>query len=102
MKTLVRLLLGTAVVAAGLVAGATAVQAAPTGCALQTGVPADGARARCASGTGQVRVGISCLVLKPGDPFEVTHYGPWVGVGAYSSKACDGGPTLVDAWIETR
>jgi hypothetical protein len=102
MKTLVRLLLGTTVVAAGLVGGATAAQAAPTGCTLQTGVPADGARARCTSGTGEVRVGISCLVLKPGDPFEVTHHGPWVGVGAYSAQSCAGGPVLADAWIETR
>lgn len=102
MKALVRLLLSSTVVAAGLVGGATAAQAAPTGCAVETGVPADGARARCTAGTGQVRVGISCLVRKPGNPFEVIHYGPWVGVGAYSSQSCAGGPTLVDAWFETR
>jgi hypothetical protein len=102
MKALVRLLLSTIVVTTGLVGGATAVQAAPSGCTLETGVPADGARVRCTSGTGEARVGISCLVRKPGDPFEVIHYGAWVGVGAYSSQTCAGGPTLVDAWYETR
>jgi hypothetical protein len=102
MKGLVRLLLGTTVVAAGLVGGASAVQAAPTGCNLEIGVPSDGARVKCTSGTGEVRVGITCLVMKPGDPFEVNHYGGWVGVGAFSSQACGGGPRLVDAWYETR
>jgi hypothetical protein len=102
MKALARLLLGATVIAAGVVAFPTAAQAAPTGCTLQTGVPADGARVRCTSGTGEVRVGITCLVLKPGDPFEVNHFGAWVGVGAYSSRACAGGPILVDAWFETR
>jgi hypothetical protein len=103
MKALVpRLLLGTALVAAGVLGGASAAQAAPTGCALEIGTPNDGARVKCTSGTGEVRVGIECLVMKPGDPFTVVHHGAWVGVGAYSSAACGGGPVLSDAWYETR
>jgi hypothetical protein len=104
MKALTwRLLLGTAVVAVGLVSGATAAQAAPTGCRLETGVPSEGASVRCTSGTGQVRVVIECIVGKPGaDPIITQRNGAWVGVGATSSAACSGVTGLYDAWFETR
>jgi hypothetical protein len=104
MKSLARsILVSTGMVAIGLLGSATAAQAAPTGCTLETGVPSDGARVRCTSGSGEVRVMVECLLIKPGgDPITTTRPGPWVGVGATSSTTCSGGPRLSDAWYEVR
>jgi hypothetical protein len=89
-------------VAIGLLGSANAAQAAPSGCTLEVGAPADGARVRCSSGTGEVRVMLQCIVLKPGDPIINDRPGPWVGVGATSSTTCAGGPQLYEAWYEVR
>lgn len=100
-KSVLRLLLGTTVVATGVLGGAIAAHADPTGCQLKTGLPGDKAEAWCTSGVGSVRVGIECTIFPPGrDPISTTRYGKWVVVGAKSSQACTGGPILTDAWYE--
>jgi hypothetical protein len=98
-----RLLVGAAVVAAGVLGSATAAQAVPTGCSFLSGQPADTAAVRCTSGTGEVRVVIECTIFPPGrDPISTTRFGPWVGVGSTSSADCRGGPVLTDRWYEVR
>jgi hypothetical protein len=87
MKILVRLLMGTAMVAAGLAGSATAAQAVPTNCSLQAGVPSNGASASCRAGTGLVRVVIGCSG-PASDPVLRYFAGPWVGIGAVSEAVC--------------
>jgi hypothetical protein len=95
---IMRLLFAGALAAPLIAVGATAVQAAPTGC---TATPSgNGAQARCTSGTGEFRVGIICVVK--GGEFENDHYGPWVGVGGTSAATCPGGSRLTDWWYEVR
>ncbi|MGN9909957.1 hypothetical protein ACTMTJ_20625 [Phytohabitans sp. LJ34] len=95
MKVFARLLLGTALVAAGLTGGATAAQAAPGNCTMQTfGEPPRGARVSCASGTGFVRIVIDCVSGPAIDPVRTTIFGPWVGVGGVSSAVCPPGALL--------
>lgn len=100
-KSVLRLLVGTAVVATGVLGGATAAHAVPTGCQVKTGLPGDKAEAWCTSGTGSVRVAIECTIFPPGrDPISTYKYGKWVAVGAKSSQVCTGGPIVTDAWYE--
>ncbi|MBF9130161.1 hypothetical protein I0C86_14525 [Plantactinospora sp. S1510] len=96
MKILFTRLLVTGALAVPLVAvGATAASAEPTNC---TATPSGNTtRARCTSGTGQVRAGILCVVK---GEFENDHYGPWVGIGATSTVTCPGGGRGVDWWYE--
>ena len=100
MRMIPKLLVGGVLVVAGTVVVPAAAQAAPSGCSVT--VSGRTARATCTGGTGQVRAGAECLVMKPGDPFSTTSYGAWVGVGAVSTATCGGGTHLVDAWYETR
>ncbi|MGN9911249.1 hypothetical protein ACTMTJ_27200 [Phytohabitans sp. LJ34] len=104
MRTRVsRLLLGSAVVAAGVLGTASAAHAVPTGCSFLTGQPADTAAVQCTSGTGEVRVVVECTIFPPGrDPISTLHLGRWVGVGAISRAECRGGPVLTDRWFEVR
>jgi hypothetical protein len=105
MKTLARrLLLGTAIVSAGVLGGATAAHAEPTSCDLETGVPRGGANVWCSGGDGEARVGIQCALFKPGsDPIITARHGPWVTVQATSSAACPlSHQALWDAWYEVR
>ena len=93
MKVLARLLLGTALVAAGLAGSATAAQAVPGNCTTQiTGNPATGAWVSCASGTGGVSVVIDCGPAV--GPVTMRIFGPWVGVGKVSAAICPAGTRL--------
>jgi hypothetical protein len=100
MRMIPKLLVGGVLAVAGTLAVPTAAQAAPTGCTVT--VAGRTAQANCSGGTGQVRAGVECLVMKPGDPFSTNRFGSWVAVGAVSSVSCAGGTHLVDAWYETR
>ncbi|WP_173060388.1 hypothetical protein [Phytohabitans houttuyneae] len=105
MKTLAgRLLVSSAIVTAGMLGGgATAAQAVPTGCVLQMETPVDGANVWCSGGTGESRVVLECITIKPGsDPIIATRPGPWVNIQATSSATCSGPPRLYDAWYEVR
>jgi len=103
MRTLARrLLLGTAIVSVGVLGTATAAQAAPANCTLTVGVPTDGAKVRCTSGTGEYRVVLECIALKPGDPVIARRPGPWVAIQGTSSNTCSGPPSLYEAWYEVR
>ncbi|MEU6368810.1 hypothetical protein ABZ876_24485 [Streptomyces sp. NPDC046931] len=79
------------------IAGATAASAKPSGC--QVGHPdSNTGTAICRTGTGQVRVKITCQDGITGSKHLA--YGPWVGVNKLSKAAC-GAPqrmivTLVD------
>jgi hypothetical protein len=81
------------VLAVGLsLAGATAAQATPSGCA--TGFGTDNkAYGNCSSGTGQYRLGIPCKTVLT----AFTAYGPWSNVGQASSVGCPFGSWL---WMD--
>jgi hypothetical protein len=92
--------MGAALVAALVAGGATPAQAVPSNCTL-TSIP-KGGKVKCTTGTGEVRVYVTCIILKPGDPIENTIYGPWVGVGATSQKTCGGGSQATDIGYQVR
>jgi hypothetical protein len=95
MKSLTRIVITLAVAGSTLaIAGAPADAASCT--ATRSGT--NGASATCTSGT--YRVGVECVVLKPGDPISTIHYGAWKSDGVASTRSCAGGSRLFDFWAE--
>ena len=100
MRVLSRIVVAAVVGVTGALVAPAAAQATPSNCSVT--LQNKTARAICTGGSGQVRAGIECLVMKPGDPFEVIHYGGWVYIGLTSSASCANGNQVVDYWYETR
>jgi hypothetical protein len=100
MNVMSRVLVAAGIGAAAVLAVPTGAQATPANCSVT--LQHKTATAICTAGSGQVRAAIECLVMKPGDPFEVIHYGGWVPIGLTSQARCANGNQVLDYWYETR
>ncbi|OAR23703.1 hypothetical protein A8W25_14390 [Streptomyces sp. ERV7] len=79
------------------IAGATAASAAPGSC--QVGRPdSNTGTAICRTGTGQVRVKVTCKDGINGNTYNA--YGPWVGINRWSKVACGAAQRVVVTLVD--